>query len=78
MSDVYGMPMIEAQGLGKFYGNFAAIRDVSFAVPPGQVAAFFWSQRSRTINDLEDPRRLLSAKCRRGSDRGPRCLDPPY
>ncbi len=35
-----GAPMIEASGLSKFYGGFAAIRDVSFAVPQGQVAAF--------------------------------------
>src|SRR6187402_2678597 len=33
-------PMIEAIGLSKFYGNFAASRNVSFAVPRGQVAAF--------------------------------------
>jgi ABC-2 type transport system ATP-binding protein len=33
-------PMIEARGLSKFYGDFAAIRDVSFVVPRGQVAAF--------------------------------------
>ena len=32
--------MIEATGLSKFYGSFAAIRDVSFTVPRGQVAAF--------------------------------------
>ena len=32
--------MIEAAGLSKFYGDFAAIRDVSFSVPQGQVAAF--------------------------------------
>ncbi len=32
--------MIEAIGLSKFYGDFAAIRDVSFSVPQGQVAAF--------------------------------------
>jgi ABC-2 type transport system ATP-binding protein len=32
--------MIEASGLSKFYGDFAAIRDVSFSVPQGQVAAF--------------------------------------
>jgi ABC-2 type transport system ATP-binding protein len=32
--------MIEAAGLSKFYGSFAAIRDVSFTVPRGQVAAF--------------------------------------
>lgn len=33
-------PMIEAIGLSKYYGDFAAIRDVSFRVPQGQVAAF--------------------------------------
>jgi ABC-2 type transport system ATP-binding protein len=33
-------PMIEASGLSKFYGDFAAVRDVSFTVPRGQVCAF--------------------------------------
>ena len=32
--------MIEAVGLSKFYQDFAAIRDVSFSIPQGQVAAF--------------------------------------
>ena len=32
--------MIEARGLSKFYGPFAAARDVSFSVPKGEVAAF--------------------------------------
>ncbi len=32
--------MIEAIGLSKFYADFAAIRDVTFSVPQGQVAAF--------------------------------------
>lgn len=32
--------MIEAIGLSKFYGPFAATRNVSFSVPRGQVAAF--------------------------------------
>jgi len=32
--------MIEAIGLSKFYGDFAAVRDVSFSVPAAQVAAF--------------------------------------
>jgi ABC-2 type transport system ATP-binding protein len=32
--------MIEASGLTKYFGNFAAIVDVSFTVPRGQVAAF--------------------------------------
>lgn len=32
--------MIEAIGLSKFYGDFAATREVSFAIPRGQVVAF--------------------------------------
>ena len=32
--------MIEALGLSKFYGEFAAVRDVTFSVPAGQVVAF--------------------------------------
>jgi len=32
--------MIEACGLGKYYGAFAAIRNVTFSIPRGQVAAF--------------------------------------
>jgi ABC-2 type transport system ATP-binding protein len=32
--------MIEARGLCKYYGNFAAIQDISFAVPQRQVCAF--------------------------------------
>jgi ABC-2 type transport system ATP-binding protein len=32
--------MIEAHGLSKFYGDFAAVRDVSFKVSQGEVVAF--------------------------------------
>jgi len=32
--------MIEAEGLCKFYGSFAAVNDVSFTVPRRQVCAF--------------------------------------
>jgi ABC-2 type transport system ATP-binding protein len=35
-----GAPMIEAIGLCKYYGDFAAVRDVSFSIPKGQVVAF--------------------------------------
>ncbi len=35
-----GGVMIEARSLSKFYGEFAATRDVSFTVPAGQVCAF--------------------------------------
>lgn len=33
-------PMIEAIGLSKYYGNFAATQDVSFTIRRGEVAAF--------------------------------------
>ena len=33
-------PMIEARGLSRYYGGFAAVRDVSFSIPTGCVAAF--------------------------------------
>lgn len=33
-------PMIEADGLSKFYGPFAAVRDVSFQVHEGELVAF--------------------------------------
>ncbi|HUQ68886.1 MAG TPA: ATP-binding cassette domain-containing protein, partial [Planctomycetaceae bacterium] len=39
-SSAAGQAMIEAIGLSKFYGAFAATREVTFAVPRGQVAAF--------------------------------------
>ncbi len=40
MPESSNAPMIEAAGLSKFYGDFAAIRDVSFSIQQGQVAAF--------------------------------------
>ncbi len=40
MEEINDSAMIEAVGLSKFYGDFAAIRDVTFSVPRGQVAAF--------------------------------------
>jgi ABC-2 type transport system ATP-binding protein len=40
MSEQQGPAMIEAVGLAKYYGDFAAIDDVSFSIPQGQVVAF--------------------------------------
>jgi ABC-2 type transport system ATP-binding protein len=40
MSEPQQSPMIEARGLSKYYGDFAAIRDVSFRVNRGEVVAF--------------------------------------
>ena len=38
--EAVGEPMIEAIGLSKYYGNFAASRDVTFSINKGEVAAF--------------------------------------
>ncbi|MFC1477534.1 ABC transporter ATP-binding protein [candidate division KSB1 bacterium] len=32
--------MIESKGLSKFYGHFIAIKDITFAIPQGQIVAF--------------------------------------
>lgn len=40
MSGQSRAPMIEAVGLSKYYGDFAAVRDVSFQVHQGEVVAF--------------------------------------
>ncbi len=40
MSDQQGLAMIEAQGLTKYYGSFAAIEDVTFSIRKGEVVAF--------------------------------------
>ena len=40
MSETNGQVMIEAKGLSKYYGPFVAIKDISFAIPKGQIVAF--------------------------------------
>jgi len=40
MTDPQAPAMIEAQGLSKYYGSFAAIRDVTFQIHRGEVVAF--------------------------------------
>jgi len=40
MAEQQGPAMIEALGLSKYYGDFAAIEDVTFQIPQGQVVAF--------------------------------------
>jgi ABC-2 type transport system ATP-binding protein len=40
MSEQQGPAMIEAVGLAKYYGDFAAVEDVSFRINKGQVVAF--------------------------------------
>lgn len=38
--DEHSFAMIQADGLCKYYGEFAAAEDISFSVPAGQVCAF--------------------------------------
>jgi ABC-2 type transport system ATP-binding protein len=40
MTDQQDMAMIEAVELSKFFGDFAAVRDVTFTIKKGEVAAF--------------------------------------
>ncbi len=40
MTQPQGIAMIEAQGLSKYYGDFAAIENVTFRVHQGEVVAF--------------------------------------
>jgi len=40
MTHEQGPAMIEAQGLSKFFGNFAAVRDITFKIHKGEVVAF--------------------------------------
>jgi ABC-2 type transport system ATP-binding protein len=40
MTQQHGPAMIEARGLSKYYGEFAAIQDVTFQVHQGEVVAF--------------------------------------
>jgi ABC-2 type transport system ATP-binding protein len=40
MTQQQGPAMIEASGLSKYYGNFAAIQDVTFQIRKGEVVAF--------------------------------------
>ncbi len=40
MAESFSKIMIEAKGLSKYYGPFVAIKDISFAIPEGQIVAF--------------------------------------
>jgi ABC-2 type transport system ATP-binding protein len=40
MTQQQGPAMIEAEGLSKFFGDFAAVRDVTFKIHKGEVVAF--------------------------------------
>ncbi|MFH1699723.1 MAG: ABC transporter ATP-binding protein [Candidatus Zixiibacteriota bacterium] len=40
MTDGNAKPMIEARNLSKYFGEFVAIKEISFSIPKGQIVAF--------------------------------------
>jgi ABC-2 type transport system ATP-binding protein len=40
MAEAKQKTMIEAKGLSKYFGPFVAVKDISFAIPEGQIVAF--------------------------------------
>jgi len=40
MTEASSPAMIEAVGLGKYFGSFVAIEDINFSIPSGQIVAF--------------------------------------
>ena len=52
--------MIEARGLSKFYGEFAATQDVTFSVPRGQVCAFLGPNGAGKSTTMKMPTGFLA------------------
>ena len=63
MNDVSSPIAIEAIQLSKFFDNFAAIQDVSFEVPRGQVAAFLGPNGAGKSTTLKIITGFLQASC---------------
>ena len=75
MTNAPAPAMIEAQGLSKYYGSFAAIQNVSFKVRQGEVVAFLGPNsagKSTTMKLLTGY--LAPSAARRGS---PGTICPP-
>ena len=66
--------MIEVQNLTKHYGAVTAIRDVSFAVPPGADRRLPRPQRRRQVDDHAHSRLLHAGLQRDGQGGGIRRL----
>ena len=68
--------MIEAVGLSKFYGDFAAIRDVTFKVHQGEVVAFLGPNGAGKSTTMKLLTGYLAPSAGVGQDRRPRHVRP--
>ena len=62
MTQQQGPAMIEARGLSKYFGDFAAIEDVTLPSSPGRGGGLSGPQRGRQEHDHEAPDRLSGAR----------------
>ena len=69
--------MIEAQGLSKYYGDFAAIEDVSFQVHQGEVVAFLGPNGAGKSTTMKLLTGYLAPSAGHGPHRRPRHGDRP-
>ena len=63
------VPMIEAQGLSKFYGDFAACRDITFSMDKGEIVAFLGPNGAGKSTTMKLLTGYLAAVGRRRPDR---------
>ena len=68
--------MIEAVGLSKFYGVFAACRDVTFTVRKGEVVAFLGPNGAGKSTTMKLLTGYLAPSQGHGPDRRPRHVAP--
>ena len=72
-------PVIEVEGLTVTYGDFVAVRDLSFEVRPGELYALLGTNgagKTSTLEVVEGHRRPPPAPC--GSSAGARTIGAPY
>ena len=77
MSEQQGPAMIEAVGLSKYYGDFAAIEDVTFQIPQGEVVAFLGPNGAGKSTTMKLLTGYLAPSRGIGPDRRPRHGDRP-
>ena len=77
MTQQQGPAMIEAEGLSKYFGEFAAIEDVTFQVHQGEVVAFLGPNGAGKSTTMKLLTGYLAPSAGRGADRRPRHVDRP-